>query len=468
MVDRRTIRITFTIILVLIAISGGALWQGRPVAWSAEKQLTHGSGDSRLVDLMTDPTGNVLHLAWEDTRGNATEVYYKRSLDDGVTWGPDIRLSNLSAGTVEPEPRIGTDGKTVLIFFSNRTPAGEHIFYASSTDAGTDFSVPMQLTHDPGDQSNAAVAFIGPTVHLVYQDYLNNGDERVFYTKSSDAGLNWEQKVALTDTTGAQDRYVAIAAVNNEVFVTWCRFYQNQEAVYVRASLDSGASWEPETQASDYRPPSYQEFPDIASNGTEVYVVWVGQGIQYSHSSDSGLRWSNPISITNTTRQYLAPRLTAANSKVQVVAAAISTIGTSPRIEIDSDVYYLSSSDGGQIWTKPSSLTTHKFGALSLAPVIRSRGASSFVAWEDNRNGRLAIFFLSKPDFAVLGRFEWQVIASTAIGLVVTIIVYSLLDRRSLRTHQLGKIRKHRPRSRARRSNIAEKRVRRAGRIATS
>lgn len=425
-------------------------WQNRPMEWSGERQLTQGSGDSRLVDLRVDPSCYVVHLAWEDTRGNATEVYYKRSPDDGVSWGPDIRLSNLTAGTVEPEPRIGTDGKSVLIFFSNKTTTGQHIFYVSSADGGANFSPPLQLTNDVGEQSTAAVAFTGHTVHLVYQDYFSNGIEELFYVKSPDAGLTWQEKVTLTSTPGAQDRYVAIATGEDKVFVTWSRFYQLQEAIYVRTSLDSGASWKPEIQISDYGPPSYQQSPDVASDGTQVHIVWAGHGIQYSRSTDSGSTWSSPISITNATRQYFAPRLAVVNSKVQVVAAAISTIGTPPRIKIDSDVYYLTSSNGGENWIQPFSLTTHKFGILSLAPVIQSHGDASFVAWEDNRNGRLAISFLSRPDFAALRRFERQLIVSIAISVAVTVIVYSVLARRADRIHQGRKVRRRRPGPRSR------------------
>jgi hypothetical protein len=435
--------------MVLVALIGGIFWQNRPLGWSHENQITQGSGDSRLVDLTTDPSGNTLHLVWEDTRDNSTQVYYKRSVDDGVTWGPDIRLSNLTAGTVEPEPRIGTVGNTVLVFFSNETPTGEHIFYVSSVDGGKRFSPPAQLTDDIGDQSHASVALVGSTIYLVYQDYFNNGDVHVFYTKSADAGLTWQDQVALTNTPEAQDHYPAIAAVNDRVFVAWCRYYQYDEAIYVKASFDSGASWKPDVRVSEYSPASFQEFPAIGSNGTQVHVVWGdSQGIQYSQSEDSGITWSNLIPLTNTTRQYLAPRISVVNSHIQIVSAAISTVGTPPDIKIDSQVYYVSSSDGGQSWIKPLSLTTHEFGRLSLAPAIWSHGDVTFVAWEDNRNGRLSIFFLSNPDFSVLRGFEWQLFGLTGIALVVTTIVYVGLEIWINRTASRHKVRRRRSRFR--------------------
>jgi hypothetical protein len=437
------------VILILIASVGGILWQNRPLGWSRERQITQGSGDSRLVDLAADSSGHGLYLAWEDTRDNATQVYFKRSLNKGLTWEPDIRLSNLTTGTVEPEPRIATDGKTVLVFFANETATGEHIFFVSSTNAGADFAPPAQLTNDSGEQSNPAVAFVGSTVHFVYQDYFNNGDERIFYVKSPDAGLTWQHEVALTNTTNAEDHYPAIAAVDDNVFVTWCRDYESQEAIYVKVSLDSGANWKPEAQVSGYTPASFQEFPAIDSNGAHVYVVWNNHGLEYSHSSDYGRTWSGSVSLTNMTRQYLAPRLSVVNSQVQVVAAAISVIGSPRHIKIDSDVYYVSSSDAGETWIKPLSLTIHKFGTLSLAPVIWSHVGATFVAWEDNRNGRLSIFFLSKPDFAVLHDFEWQLFPAMAMAFIVVTALYLGTELRGLRTAG----RRHEPRRRPQRKS---------------
>jgi hypothetical protein len=440
--------------MVLIALIGGIFWQNRPLSWSHENQITHGSGDSRLVDLVTNSSGNTLHLVWEDTRDESTQVYYKRSVDDGVTWGPDIRLSNLTAGTGEPEPRIGTAGNTVLVFFSNETPTGEHIFYVSSVDGGNYFSPPAQLTNDIGYQSHASVALVGSTIHFVYQDQFNNGDEHIFYTKSRDAGLTWQDKVALTNTSHAQDHDPAIAAVNERVFVTWCRYNQYDEAIYAKASFDSGASWKPDVQISEYSPASFQEFSAIGSNGTQVHVAWSSQEIQYSQSEDSGITWSTPIPLTNTTRQYLAPRISVVNSHIQIVSAAISTVGTLPQINVDSDVYYVSSSDGGMNWIKPLSLTTHEFGKLSLAPVIWSQGNATFVAWEDNRNGRLSIFFMSNPDFSVLHVFEWQLFGLTAIALVVTTTVYVGLEIWIRRTASHHKVRRQRSRRKSQRRRI--------------
>jgi hypothetical protein len=352
------------------------------------------------------------------------EVYFKRSLDNGVTWGDELRISHLTPGTLEPEPRVVASGQQVIVFFANRTATGEHLFYSVSNDQGNDFSTPLKLTGDSGDQSNVAAAFVASTLHLVWQQHFSDGEEHIFYTKSQNSGRTWQAEVALTNVSAAQDQYPAIAAVGDKVFVTWSRFYEGAEAIYAKVSLDSGNTWQPEAQVSAYAGEAYPEFPAIASNGTHVHLVWGSSaGIQYSRSSDSGETWSSPIPLTNTSRQYVAPRIAVAASLIQVVTAGI--IGGS------SDVFYLNSSDGGQTWNAPLALTAHEPTALSLAPVISSNGEGTFVAWEDNRNGHFAVFFLSRPDFLLLGEFERQLFISAVIVLAAVTSVYLGIELRA-------------------------------------
>jgi hypothetical protein len=411
------IRVIFLITVISTVLIANAIWQARPITWSHERQVTTGSGESRLVDISTDPSDKIVHLVWQDNRNGTVEVYYERSLDDGVTWDPDVRLSHLTPQSPDPEPRLATDGRTVLVVFSNRTSTGEHLFYVASSDRGADFSAPIEITHDPGDQSNVALVFVGSTIHVVWQGHLNDGEVHIFYASSPNAGLTWQPQMDLTNATTSQNQYATIAAVGSSVFVAWSRMYEGTEAIYVRVSLDSGETWQPEVQVSDYEGQSFPEFPAIGSNGTYAYLVWGSvNGLQYSRSSNLGATWSTPLTLSNTTRQYVAPRIAVANSQIQVVTAGI--------MGLSSDVYYLSSSDAGESWSPTVSLTAHRPDALSLAPVISSIADSTFVAWEDNRNGPLAIFFLSRPDFTVLRNLQWQLSATLVIVLGGVSIVY--------------------------------------------
>jgi len=298
------------------------------------------------------------------------------------------------------------------------------------------------LTYDPGDQTNAALAFVGSTIHVVWQEQLNNGEVHVIYLNSPNAGVTWQRRIDLTNATAIQDQYATISAAGSNVFVAWSRMYEGTEAIYCRVSVDSGETWQPEVQVSDYEGQAFPEFPSIGSNGTYAHLVWgSAQGIQYSRSTNLGATWSTPLTLTNATRQYVAPKITVANSEIQVVTTGI--------VGLSSDVYYLSSSDAGESWSSAVSLTAHSSDTLSLAPVIWSKGDLTFVSWEDNRNGRLAIFFLSKPDFTVLHAFEWQLLVAFVIVLGTATVPYVAFEMRHSKANvrRIRKRRSHQSRS---------------------
>ncbi len=419
------VRLVFGIIIILITlISVEVVWQYRPIAWGPESQVTFGLGDSRIVDIAADPSG-ALHLVWEDTRDGSNQVYYKGSTDNGLTWGPDIRLSNLSTHTIEPLPRVAANGGHLLVFFSVGTGNGEHLLYAASMDSGSTFAAQKELTNDRGYQTNAAVSADGITVHLVWQNFLE-GDEHIYYMKSLDAGSTWSPEAVLTSTTG-QDRHPAITSFGKNIFVAWTRYDQGEDAVFFRASHDSGATWLPEVQLSGYEPQAYSIFPSIATNGTRIDVVWNSGRVLYVQSSNAGSTWGPLQTLTNQTRQYLAPRVSTLGSHLQLVVAAISMVWNDVN-SISADIYYFESLDGGNAWSEPISLTAHYTGLQSLAPAIAVRGDDTFVAWEDNRNGALALFIRSKPDFAELQAFQKTLITYALTALILTTLSYLLLE----------------------------------------
>lgn len=65
--------------------------------WSASRRLNDDARTARqwMPDLALDPFGGV-HAAWMDDRNGAHDVYYVNSTDGGTTWGPNVRVTNVS------------------------------------------------------------------------------------------------------------------------------------------------------------------------------------------------------------------------------------------------------------------------------------------------------------------------------------------------------------------------------------
>ena len=420
MVSVKTIRACFAATILIIVVSSSILWLQRPNVWSPETQITSGSGDSRLVDAAADNSGG-LHFVWEDNRAGLQQVYYKRSLDSGLTWSQDVELSSLSDDTVDPLPRITFNANRILVFFSGRIGNGEQVFEITGTPTESNFSRQRQITDNPGYQTNLAVAVTGDTVHLVWQSY-ENASEHIYYMRSADDGTTWQTAIPLTQGT-AQDRHPSIFAVNRNVFVVWDRFNDGLEALFFIASLDGGVTWQPDVQISEYAPPVLSIFPAIVSNGTYVHAVWNLGRVLYSRSADAGSTWTTPVALTNESRQYLSPRVSESGESLRVVTAAIN-----PQGRTSSDVYYLESSNAGQSWTSPIAIASPPSGKFSLSPTVVIRNDDIFVAWEDNRNGHFAIFFVSKPNFSQLHTLQRQLSIDVAAALGLATAVYLILE----------------------------------------
>ena len=446
----RALRVCFAATFLIIVASASFVWLQRPNVWSPERQISNGSGDSRLVDAAADNSGG-LHVVWEDNRANLQQVYYKQSLDNGLTWSQEVELSNLSYATIDPLPRVAFNANRIFVFFSGGTDNGEQLFEVTSNQTESSFSRQEQITNDPGYQTNPSVAVVGNTIHLVWERYAN-GMEHIYYMRSADGGATWQPAIPLTQSS-AQDRHPTIFAVNRNVFVAWDRFNDGLEALFFLASFDGGATWQPEVQVSQYAPPVLSIFPSIASNGTYVYTVWNLGQVLYSRSIDAGATWSTPVALTNESRQYLSPRISESGGWLRVVTAAINS-GTQGGIS--SDIYYLESSNAGKDWTPPISITPPS-GRFSLSPAIAVRNDNIFVAWEDNRNGHFAIFFVSKPNFFQLQTLQGQLSIDSVAALAVATAVYLILEARWRHRRRIRVRRLHRQR----RKSGASRRVRR-------
>lgn len=85
--------------------------------WGTETQLT--STDYYCYRPRVAVAGSYLHLIWFDNRDTNWEIYYKRSSNDGTTWGPDTRLTNNSAASVCPFV-TGTNNTAHVVWSDNR------------------------------------------------------------------------------------------------------------------------------------------------------------------------------------------------------------------------------------------------------------------------------------------------------------------------------------------------------------
>jgi hypothetical protein len=182
--------------------------------------------------------GNV-YLAWTDFSASGAEkgIFFTRSSDDGLTWGPNgglpIKTPDPSTGFQGAYVTVGPD-HAVYVFWWDATKA-HRILMRRSIDQGQTFGDPVVMsglrTHggigDLGltDSSGATFrtnalpqAAVNPVtgdIYVVYDDQPNVAHDKadIFFTESTDGGNTWSQPLRVNDDAATNDQWQPAIAV---------------------------------------------------------------------------------------------------------------------------------------------------------------------------------------------------------------------------------------------------------------
>ena len=361
--------------------------------WEPDVRLTNDSAGSCLPTSSgwgVGASGSMVHVVWEESRDDNWEIYYRRSTDRGVNWGPDTRLTSDSA--MSYLPTVAVNGSAVHVAWRDSRDRGIEVYYKRSTDDGATWSADTRLTDSARVFQGVSAAVSGSMVHVAWDD-LRSGDAEIHYVRSTDGGATWGEDVRLTN-----DSYFSynpsVAASGSVVLVVW----EDRRAgydVYCRRSTDGGASWGADTRLSDDSTSSFQ--PSVAMTGSLVHVAWHGYIlVGYKRSTDGGATWGPDIRLTE--GGHVDNHLSAAVSGNTAHVVWQDTRGG------DRDLYYLRSTDNGATWSAETSLTNDTCD--NFAPSVAAGGDGVHVVWRDDRDGVHEIYYKRDPTGAVVGTEE--------------------------------------------------------------
>lgn len=365
-------------------------------AWEPERRLTRQGAVSQTTlnfarSVAADARGRV-HLMWTDERDGNREIYVKRSIDGGVSWGPPRRLSH-GPGTSD-NPSLAVVDDLVHVVFWDERQGGRQIYYARSRDGGMSWEEERPLTASPGGPAYPSVAADGDAVHVVYVD-AREGSAEVYYLRSSDGGTTWNEPERLSSRPWSSHT-PTVATADGAVYAAWTDTRDQMldgslEEEYFRRSLDSGASWEAEQRLT--HDPANSWAPSLAADASDVWIVWFderggGWEIYTKRSTDRGATWTADRRLTQSPGSALRPVLAYHDDALQVVY-------WDDREGVE-EVYGLSSTDRGDTWS-PAERRSADDGHGSLLPSVAAAGSGMHVVWTDGRDGNPEIYYRRLP-----------------------------------------------------------------------
>ncbi len=203
----------------------GKTWEDPQLISTALRRV---GGRAEDPAIMAD--GKNVQIVWNDNRdavpGKGMAVYYRRSSDEGKTWGRETALTRAPEYTYCPS--IFLTGRHADVVYADRQSGHYNIFHMHSADLGETWSEKKQLTRTSGSEVYPAIVRDGPNVHLAW--FSRDG---ISYLRSRDGGKGWDPVVSLAKE-GAMP---FLATAGEAVYVVFTSKRDGHPAIYFKRDL---------------------------------------------------------------------------------------------------------------------------------------------------------------------------------------------------------------------------------------
>ena len=142
--------------------------------WEAVVRLTNNAGASELPSIAA--SGSNIHVVWQDQRDGNFEIYYKLSTNHGVTWSGDERLTTNGATSVNPS--ISLRLNVIQVVWQDDRDGNNEIYFKRSLDNGITWEPIVRMTNNSGSSTSPSITTdSGENTHIVWQDNRDGNDE---------------------------------------------------------------------------------------------------------------------------------------------------------------------------------------------------------------------------------------------------------------------------------------------------
>jgi hypothetical protein len=343
-VPRRRRRAVAVVVLVAVAavtaLGAGAV-RAATAGWQGEAIVSSPSiGDGWEPAVAADPSAPFVYTAWMQYSGPSIYIYNRVSSDGGTTWGPAQRLcASCGKGEYDVTLAVTTSGTVYSTFMQ-----GNHIQFTQSTNHGTSWSAPIQISRGTwSDKPWLAASANGQDVYCWWSSHGN-----VDVVESHDSGATWTAPVQITNESNIY-------------------YYPNGGTVLPNGTAVMAAS----------------EYPEKGNNTKLTGPI----NIVTFRSSNGGSTWTRSVVDT------LNTGATFATSSVSTVASdANGTLlllySGSLSVGANGKVYVRRSTDSGSTWSARTEMTTSDGGADATSVAAAGKATNQFViTWMDKRGG---------------------------------------------------------------------------------
>ncbi len=293
-------------IYVNYSVDQGTKWLDSDVALDADPD-----GYAMSLGPEVVASGDRVAVAWYDAVSGAYDIYTVASLDRGESWSDPVRVDSDDAGSAySATPQLAMDGAGhVYLAWEDSRGGLSDVYFAVSSDDGLSYSRDVRL--DSGDGPGAfnsfapAMATEDGTVVVVWHDERNGEGRDIFMNWSDDHGVTWLAEAVRVDSDNVgffDSLYPAVLVQGGVAHIVWEDARRQGYDIYYRAAVSAAFDAEEVRLDRDSAGFGNSLNPVIASGEAGLVVAWEdrryddGSGYNdlfYNWSEDDGLTWDD-------------------------------------------------------------------------------------------------------------------------------------------------------------------------------
>lgn len=382
--------------------------------------------------------GDTLIAGWNQIQDSGGAMGMGRSIDVGQSWSWDVW--DLDPVMSDPAVADGGGGQWYFAYLGAGGAGGSdaEIFVRRSVDDGATWGTPVAVTDNSGFDDKPYVAAQGDDVLVAYADF-SFSPAKVRAARSLDGGLSFDSNTVLANNSVGGNGACPVIAADGTWYVFWRDSFQ--EFMWMSKSTDRGGVWSNDEAVVEMDP-----LPNILPGGFRIInlpsvaagpvaghlvMVWNDQlmgdpDILAIHSLDGGMTWSSPVRVNDD-----------GGSEAQFFPwAAIDESGRTHVVWYDRridgsgiDVYLASSGDGGATFganrrvtsTSFSVVLPHEAGVVDFIGdynAVAAGGGMIYPFFQDSRSGVQDVYVALVPDGPIFGDgFESGDTSAWSVGL---------------------------------------------------
>jgi hypothetical protein len=371
-------------------------------SFGSTENLSNSPGNS--TDAQIAVNQNYVYVLWsDDTTGNG-DIYFRRSVDNGTSFRTTENLS-VNSTALSSRPQIFAVGSNVYLAWTEPAAGNNEIFFRHSNDNGVSFGGGRPISKTPSVDGEYAlfprIASIGSNVYVVWQDKVSENYE-IFLRESNDGGGRFSGIKNLSRNNTGDSVSPSIASLGNNVYVVWTDYNPGKSEIFLRASNDNASTFGGIKNISWSNGDSYD--PKIALGGNSfVYVSWEDSSFReftfdliFRASDNSADTFQNKVNVGRYVGEIADhSQIAGSGNNVFVVWSEAPRYSYPPIYKIFLEV----SRDNGKRFDDAINLSTGQGSSIEPKIAVSQQNKTVFVVWSEINNGNSEIQLVKLENF---------------------------------------------------------------------